>query len=271
MSDPLADLKRELVAAADRQQNRVSAPRFGRPRLGLLAATVAVAALVALLVTSPWRSSPGFLERAEAALSDARGGVLHMRWKVTTTFTQGGCSVTSVPQEIWTDLRPPYRYRAFIDLPLAGDCEPGEAMEIGGTFESHETLMYDPPNTLRTASMLFQLPPDPAEEFRQLLGSASDEGDVTIDGRTLRRILLDPCPPNAPPGCAREPAYVYLDPETYYPVEFRAPAYDGPGFDGTGKVADTRWRYLVYEYLPRTDTNLALTDIRAQHPNAVGP
>jgi RNA polymerase sigma-70 factor (ECF subfamily) len=27
----------------------------------------------------------------------------------------------------------------------------------------------------------------------------------------------------------------------------------------------------IQDYLPRTDANLALTDIRAQHPNAVGP
>jgi hypothetical protein len=32
-----------------------------------------------------------------------------------------------------------------------------------------------------------------------------------------------------------------------------------------------RDRYLAYEYLPRTDDNLALTDIRAQHPDAIGP
>jgi len=30
-------------------------------------------------------------------------------------------------------------------------------------------------------------------------------------------------------------------------------------------------RFLAYEYLPRTPANLALTDIRAQHPNANGP
>jgi hypothetical protein len=30
-------------------------------------------------------------------------------------------------------------------------------------------------------------------------------------------------------------------------------------------------RYLTFEYLPRTDANLALTNIRAQHPDATGP
>lgn len=32
-----------------------------------------------------------------------------------------------------------------------------------------------------------------------------------------------------------------------------------------------RTRYLTFEYLPRTAGNLALTDIRAQHPDAIGP
>ena len=32
-----------------------------------------------------------------------------------------------------------------------------------------------------------------------------------------------------------------------------------------------RTRYLTFEYLPRTAANLALTDIRAQHPDAIGP
>jgi hypothetical protein len=31
-----------------------------------------------------------------------------------------------------------------------------------------------------------------------------------------------------------------------------------------------RDRYLAYEYPSRTEDNLALTDIRAQHPNAKG-
>jgi hypothetical protein len=30
-------------------------------------------------------------------------------------------------------------------------------------------------------------------------------------------------------------------------------------------------RFETYEALPRTAANLALTDIRAQHPDAIGP
>jgi len=30
-------------------------------------------------------------------------------------------------------------------------------------------------------------------------------------------------------------------------------------------------RILTFEYLPRTAANLALTDIRAEHPHATGP
>jgi hypothetical protein len=42
---------------------------------------------VALLLTAPWSSSPGFLQRAEAALTPPAGTVLHMKWQLTTTST----------------------------------------------------------------------------------------------------------------------------------------------------------------------------------------
>jgi hypothetical protein len=55
---------------------------------------------------------------------------------------------------------------------------------------------------------------------------------------------------------------VYVDPETFYPVEIRGPA-------GLGKPVWLASRYLTFEYLPRTAANLALTDIEAQHPEAL--
>jgi hypothetical protein len=59
VSDPVADLKHELLAAADRRDLR----RQPRRNLVLMAAaTISIAVAVALLMTAPWNDSPGFLE-----------------------------------------------------------------------------------------------------------------------------------------------------------------------------------------------------------------
>jgi hypothetical protein len=70
---------------------------------------------------------------------------------------------------------------------------------------------------------------------------------------------------------------VYVDPETFYPVALEVTTSQteiagGPGGSSYRhvRVRDVA-RYQTFEYLPRTNANLALTDIRAQHPNATGP
>ena len=45
------------------------------------AALVGVSA-IALFVSAPWKASPGFLERAQAALAPPAGTVLHMKWEL---------------------------------------------------------------------------------------------------------------------------------------------------------------------------------------------
>jgi hypothetical protein len=65
-------------------------------------------------------------------------------------------------------------------------------------------------------------------------------------------------------------AYLYVDPETFAPVERDAfSAIATPGLPVVRYRSVTH--YLTFEYLPRTAANLALTSIRAQHPNATGP
>ena len=107
------------------------------------------------------------------------------------------------------------------------------------------------------------MPTDPLRVFRDALdrGVAHDEGETNVDGRTVRRIRLDPCPLDT--DCTLEPTYVYLDPDSFSPVEIRA-----PGYMDDGKVADLVSRYRTFEYLPRAPANLVLTDIHAQHPSA---
>ena len=102
MSDPIRDLKHELLAAAERQQGHIPA-RTGRRRLRdhlaryrllLAAATLVIAAAAALLATPPWNDSPGFLARAEAALTPPAGTILHMKYEWTFTAKTLGCTVT---------------------------------------------------------------------------------------------------------------------------------------------------------------------------------
>jgi hypothetical protein len=286
MSDPINDLKQELLAAAERQHRGAAVPAGRRPLRGLLvAATLVLAAVVALVFTSPWSSSPSFVERAEAALTPPAATVLHQKWEMTVTSTDPACTVTRGPNEIWIDQAAPHRYRALLnDLPdpeLANAdaatlaCSEGIASELGGLLNSGETLRFVPPNRIEPMDDLrFMFPLDPVGDLRQWLaaGSAHDEGTVQLDGRTVRRIRIDPptgdCSPL--PACPDEPMYWYADPETYVPVETRGPGYIHLPGRPLGQV-QLVMRYLTFENLPRTEANLALTDIRAQHPNATGP
>lgn len=290
MSDPVGDLKQELLAAAERRHAYPTVPAGrerlrghpGRNRLLLAAATLPIAAAAALLFTAPWNSSPGFLERAQAALTPPAGTILHQKWEATSTSTDPACTVTRGPNEIWIDQTPPHRYRALLnDLPpdpadtdpRALACASGSASELGGTFDTGETLRFVPPNTLTVNPLRFVFPLDPVRELRAAIsaGAAHDEGETQLDGRTVERIRIDP-PPGCPvPDCSREPSYAYVDPETFYPVQLESP--HGYIVPPGGPVVRLHMvvRTLTFEYLPRTPANLTLTDIHAQHPNATGP
>jgi hypothetical protein len=117
--------------------------------------------------------------------------------------------------------------------------------------------------------------PDPVEFLRDALssGRAFDDGATQFRGRPVKRIrfTVGPCPQQAP-DCPSEEIYAYVDPETLKPAAIVSPQnfFGGRSPDS---IVRFRWvdRYLIYEYLPRTEDNLALTDIWAQHPYATGP
>ena len=156
--------------------------------------------------------------------------------------------------------------------PRALVCSRPPTAEYGGTLDADGTLVYVPPNKLRAAGMFqFGIPPDPVTQLRESIraGTAHDEGRTQLDGRMVERIRIDP--PSGCARCSRKPAYAYVDPETFYPIRIESPhAYvvtPGRPVIRLGVVVRT----LAYEYLARTAANLALTDIRAQHPDATGP
>jgi hypothetical protein len=279
----------------ERASSAGSAPRFARRRYGVLAfAAALVVASATALFFAPWTSSPGFLERAQAALTPSAGTILHYKWQETRTSTQFSCTVTERPDEIWIDQTYPRNYRALLShrpalkdvgtlslLLVSRDprkqiCSRGTPAEIGGDLTERPTLMFFPPDWLSYAPFQYHTVYDPVGELREAIsaGRARHDGQTQLAGRTVERIRIDP-PPRCPlraPGC-REPSYAYVDPESYDLVQWESP--NGYAYAprrrlpiGEFKVV---FRYLTFEYLPRTAANLALTDIVAQHPNAGGP
>jgi hypothetical protein len=257
VTNPTTDLKNELLAAAERQhrldavraQRKPVRTRVRRSRVLVTSTALAVAAGVALFVTAPWRGSPDFLAKAQAALTPPTGMVLHEKWRDTLTSTDPACTATR-DNEIWVDETPPHRYRARVDLP-APFCSRATTAEVGGTLDSHQQVMFVPPNTLSAAGPTLQFPSDPVQTLRDALsaGKAVDEGQTQLDGRTVEHILIGD-------------TSVYVDPQTFYPIEI-----DGHAVLGDVVVPSVS-HFLAYEYLPATAANLALTNIQAQHPNA---
>jgi hypothetical protein len=287
MSDPIRALKRELLAAAERQHaapvaKRLRGSRHVPRRVLLVTASLLIAAALALVVNAPGSDSPGFLEQAQAALTAPPDTIRHEKLEVTSTTTEHACTVTRGPSELWADTKPPYRWRVlWRDLPFVEedtspdvtepDCSEGATSELGGTSTPSCTaagcepvLSFRAPNTLRISPVSIGFPPDPVQDLRDAIarGLAHDEGTTQLGGRTVERIRLDQpacddtdqlvCPP-------RQPAYAYVDPKTFHPVEIHNPEYRG---------VRLVVRFLMFEYLPRTPANLALTDIRTQHPGA---
>jgi hypothetical protein len=259
MSDPITDLKQELLAAAERQQRQDAVPadrrplrtRVPRPRLLVASAALAIAAGVALFVTAPWGGSPDFLAKAQAALTPPTGTVLHVRYRPGRPrgIRRDQCAIGS---EFWIDQTPPYRYRTLRPFPVPAFCSTSRpaTAEIGGTLRSRRALRFVPPNTLRAQPAGRPRFRDPVQGLRDALsaGTAVDDGQTQLDGRTVQRIRIG------------DESW-YVDPQTFYPIEVHVPYVPFPNKEGV-------WHILAYEYLPATAANLALANIRAQHPNA---
>jgi len=286
------DLERSLEHAVDERPARVGIVRWAMKRpayVGLASVALIGAAATALFLNTPWKASPGFLERAAAALPTPKGRILHMKTELTTTSTDPPCTVTFRPDESWADQTPPYRFRYTYTTPDVPPseidtrvlvCAGGKQEEVGGPVNAR-LVEFVPPNTLVNVSPFSPnhpsfLPltqnqthaPDPVTTLRAAIrtGRAHDEGSTTLHGSKVERIRIDPSPTGCIP-CPPQPLYVYVDPDTFYPVEVRGVA--DLNLDGVHVVrVELNIRYLTYEYLPRTAANLALTNIRAQHPNA---
>jgi hypothetical protein len=241
--------------------------RRARPsrRIGVLAVAIVVGVVaVALGVTTPWKSAPGLVEaqvvgRAEAALALPSGTVLHMK------LTDSSPSEPTITTELW--LNHDGEFHGFVDDPAVG-----QRVEIGGTQDLRRSVEYDPrtnaigPRLVGGTSYSFA--DDVRVLKRQLArGAATFDGETTIDGRRVLRIRLK----SVGPDCKPVVDYLFVDPKTYDPVEYRVTDF---GSRAGTKPSTTYYRipavrrFRTFERLPATSANLRLTSIEAMHPTA---
>jgi hypothetical protein len=145
-------------------------------------------------------------------------------------------------------------------------------VEIGGTQDLRRSVQYDPRTNAIGAGLvvpMFYSFGDDVQVLRRQLarGAATADGQTTIGGRQMLRIRLK----SVGPDCKPVVDYLFVDPKTYDPVEYRVTDF---GSRAGTKPPTTYYRipavrrFRVFERLAATPANLRLTSIEAMHPTA---
>lgn len=216
----------------------------------MLALALAVAGVAVLLTGSPFRSSPGVLERAAAALeTDSRilhivdrwgdgpdtadgeswqlpdGSLDHVIYRSPSGAAAADCVISATQTRCWN------RMQNVVDVYRHRPPDPGYPREFGVSYGS------DWPGSLQKSL---------ASGNARLLGQA------TFDGKDVYAMLL------AVEGPDRSPRFVngvsdtlYVDRQTYLPVAEYMPG------DGSTRYFDT------FEFLPDTAENRKAVELSA--------
>jgi hypothetical protein len=227
-------------ALAAEAQGRRRPARPGRLAFAVGAlATATVAAVVALIGTGgsggPASANAAILAHMVRAASPPNM-IVHIR--ETGTLDDG----KPVSVEWWQETSAPHALR-LIKGPVGHEGEGGSNGTTAFQYDAATNTIYQRPEA-GVPSLV-----DPVETVRAALsdGTAQIAGTVTIDGRTLYKVVL----PNGVVG--------YFDRTDYRPVFI-----DNP--QGGGGVVRTT--VTAYEELPPTPANEQLLNIAAQHPGA---
>lgn len=242
----------------------------------LFGACVVVATALALIVAAPWKGGPAILQRAEAAISPRVSRVLYMNfgaccgqlWKSGRNHTQ-----------LWVETASPRHFRSVF-----GDKRAVHVFsEVGGTLGpetslgTHTVTSYmsynAKTNTLvehvRSYDRRQPLNFDPLTVVRSALaaGTAHLDGRTVIDGEQAIRITLTTRDIDGRTGMV-----IYLaDARTYHPIEIRYLSLAAFSYPLEPIFARRGWsltlRFQTFRYLNDSASNLALTNIRVQHPN----
>jgi hypothetical protein len=219
------------------------------PRLAVAAVLALAAALALVLVRGGGdddRAEAIVLERAARWIERPATGVLHLRWEIRQDGMDG-----VIDQETWQDLARPSSSRRRVG-PFQG--RPTHEVILDAT----SVAVYDPA-TARLTRWPLEEPlvgiEDPLHGVRTALarGQAELDGTGVIDGIDCDRVRMYGTEERDP-----EQSYsiLYIDRKTGRPVAIE---------DSSGH--GIAYRYRIYEVLPDTPANRALTGAQA-HPDA---
>jgi hypothetical protein len=279
--------------------------RPGRTVLALAALATAVG--TALFVSTPWKNSPGFLERAQAALTAPAGTILYMKWETGLNSIDPACTTTRVPD---SEL-PEAEHRAVLPPPgpLPESPMADKSVPAGGGLGAVFTRFWIAHGPHE--AWIDQTPP---HRFRMIKAWPNGSGECGPEGVTRREMGGDLdsglelyfVPPETlaiwplgtgggPPdpvtelrqaisaGRAHLEGKTQLDGRTVerIRIDFPSECFDPDAGCASYAYVDPKTfnlirterhgiidRYLTFEYLPRTPANVALANIETQHPNA---
>jgi hypothetical protein len=236
-----ARARAQLLEAIEHEPGAMRA-RTRRPRRRLLVLAAAVCAAAMLVVVEPWHTTSRNVARAASAMVDVkRGTILHLR--------ADGHNIYTPFSEQWLAADGSWREQHG-GSNASGPC----TVEDG--FDAPRRVMssYDPP----TNSIYWRKIPlaqgqfaAPITQLRGWLtsGQLRAAGKARIGGRNVTRLV-----PTHGKTLLGVQAY-YVDSRTSAPVRWQ--------------INGKQWYdYTIYEQLPATRKNTALTSINALHPNA---
>jgi len=248
------DLERfrvELRDAIEKDLARRAARRRTARRTARLAVPAVLAAVLGASLTLVAGAGPGMrpadaavLTAVEAALTPPAGTILHER------------AIVTVGNE------PPERYEAWIEASAPGASrvikDGWEGAWDGKTFSTYDQAT----NTITVGGYVPGHAVDIAATLRSLIasGQARVTGTTVVDGVPARTLAISGLPGGRVGGAVNGTYDVTLSDDHPLLVQTTTDC-------GSGPCTETL-RFQTYEYLPATPANLALLNLKAQHPTA---
>jgi hypothetical protein len=270
------DAIRAMVFATDVPAPSAAPPRRRRRRAALALAAVVTCAAIVVGVTVSGRDA-SFVDRAYAAVTAA--GLFHV-----VEETSIDAPPTVLKHEPFDEWRPT-QVEAWYDRGdrasrfIVYERQDGRFVSsIETAWKNGKQFSRNPDGTVSEVQQLDDAstshdesrdPIRPTEYYAVDLfedayrnDEVRDDGEVTVDGRRLRRLVLDNPAPEPVPELSAGPGeqVMLFDPETLYPVQLTLTS--SITIDNVEHPVKITTQYRTFERLPETSENLAKLELK---------